>query len=181
MAIGLVALAVLALVRIGMARLDIPEAIGGDGIRRGRRMPPADLTDLRGGSWTIPSGAGHWQLVLFADHSLTSFPSLVDGLHRLRAAQPDLEVLLVSKSPADVTAAGVGALGLNVPILCVDRRFYARCGVRAMPFAIVVDDEGVTRMAGLVNREEVLAHVWRLATSLPAPPKAKRNLVRASA
>ncbi len=50
---------------------------------------------------------------MFADHSLKSFPSVIDGLRELAGAA-DLEIVILTRGPAGQAAELLGQLGLAV-------------------------------------------------------------------
>lgn len=156
-----IVLAMLAIVRTGLMRLESSEGIWRDGLPSGKAAPSWSLPDLEGNLRITPSG-DHWQFLIFADHSLASFPNLVAGMNHLAATGQDLEVLVLSRDSRDLCEATVRALDLQIPIVQVDQEFYDRYRVRVMPFAFLLDPRGTTRWVGLVNKEDQLFHVWRI-------------------
>src|SRR5690242_13621438 len=93
MAAMLCAAGLLALLRVGHLMLSGADALERDGLARGMRAPAWSLADAQGHVWSSPP-AGPLQLVVLADHSLRSFPSVAAGLRDLRAdpANRDLEI-----------------------------------------------------------------------------------------
>ncbi len=77
-AVILCAAALLALLRVGFLMLSGADALERDGLARGRPAPRWSLRDAggAGGACSSPP-AGPLQLIVFADHSLKSFPSVV--------------------------------------------------------------------------------------------------------
>lgn len=155
----LIVLVLLAMVQTGFARLSSSIGIARDGLPPGKLAPPWSLPDLEGHLRVTPAG-DHWQCLIFAEHSLASFPDLVVGMNHLAATVQELEVLILSRESRDLCEATVRALDLQVPIVQVDQAFYDRFRVRVMPFAFLLDPRGKVRWVSLVNTEQQLAHTW---------------------
>ncbi len=157
----LILLVLIATVRIGFIRLESSLGIARDGIPPGKPAPSWSLPDLEGHLRVTPAG-DHWQLLIFADHSLSAFPNLVAGMNHLAFAAQELEVLVLSRDSRDLCEATVRALDVQVPIVQVDQAFYDRFWVRVMPFAFLLDPRGIVRWISLVNTEEQLFHIWHM-------------------
>jgi hypothetical protein len=145
-----------------------PAAIEHDGLAPGRLAPSWSLPDVTGTVRQSPPAAP-LQLVLFADHSLKSFPSVVDGLRDLLAAEPGLDAVVLLRRPSDLAAPLLGLLGLDLPVVAGSAALYARYNVRVGPFAIFVDSAGQVRASSLLNYDWQVAKLHRLA-ALPAAP-----------
>jgi hypothetical protein len=150
--------AVLAILGTAHVYLSGPEAIERDGLARGRRAPHWSLADSAGVVHCSPP-ARPLQLVIFADHSLKSFPSVVDGLRELIARRdPGLEIVVLLRQRNDLAEPLLRMIGLDgVPVLTGTPSLYAAYNVRVGPFAIFVDADGQVRASSLVN------HDWQLA------------------
>ncbi len=182
LAIGFVVIAamlcaagVLALLRIGHLMLSGAEALERDGLARGEAAPSWSLPDVAGTVYRSPP-VRPLQLIVFADHSLKSFPSVVSGLRDLRT-DSDLEIVIVTRGPAEPAVPVLEALGLGgVPVLTGSPRLYASYNIRVMPFVIFVDSAGLVRGSSLVNHDWQLAKLRRIAAIPPdqenAPPAA---------
>ncbi len=106
-------------------------------------------------------------MIVFADHSLKSFPSVVAGLRALRA-DVDLETVVVTRGPAAPALQVLAQLGLaGLPVLAGSPRLYASYNVRVMPFVIVVDPAGLVRGSSLVNHDWQLAKLRQIAAIPP--------------
>ena len=149
--IVLIALLLLLILRLGLAGLDTASAIGRDGLRIGSCSPE---WRLRSGE-VLQRGNDRWQLLIFSDHSLVSFPELVGVMNRLwRLFSDPLDVLVLSRDSPQILHAVKEGLNLEVDIAPVDQTVYDRFRVRVMPFAYVVDTAGSVRWRGLVNTED---------------------------
>jgi hypothetical protein len=115
---------------------------------------------------------GRWQLLVFADHSVREFPGLVEGIGELRAAEAELEALLLPNRQPDLAAEAIAVMGLDIPVVGVDRDFYRRHRVRVMPFVLVLDPTGAMRAGGLANDAERLWMIWQLS-QVPVRPGAR--------
>jgi len=159
----LCAAALLALLGIGHLRLSEPDAIERDGLARGQRAPAWRLTDSAGQPVSSPPPGRPLQLVVFVDHSLKSFPSVVAGLRALDGDE-DLEIVILSRGPARPAVPILAQLGLAaIPVLQGSPAAYARYNVRVMPFAIFVDSAGLVRASSLVNHDWQVAKLRRVA------------------
>lgn len=159
--------AVLAVLGTAHVYLSGPEAIERDGLARGRRAPRWSLADSAGVVHRSPP-AVPLQLVIFADHSLKSFPSVVDGLRELSGA-PGLEIVILLRQRNDLAEPLLRMLmpqtpGLaDIPVLTGTPALYAAYNVRVGPFAIFVDADGQVRASSLVNHDWQLAKLHQLA------------------
>lgn len=174
--VGVISLGTLALLRIGMLRLEMPIGIRRDGLRAGSRSPRWQRADLDGHVRSVP-GDGRWQVVVFADHSLQAFPDLIAGLARLGESVPELELLVLSQAPPGVSA-DLRRAGVTAPIVCVDGHFYRQHGVRAMPFTFVLSPDGVVRGTGLTSVSLALFRLLRSARESPIAAHAVNGAVR---
>jgi hypothetical protein len=172
---GVILLGTLALLRIGMLRLEMPIGIRRDGLRVGSRSPRWQRADVDGHLRSVP-GDGRWQLLVFADHSLQAFPDLIAGLARLGESVPELELLVLSQAPPGVSADLRGA-GVTAPIVCVDGGFYRQHGVRAMPFAFVLSPDGVVRASSLTSVSLALFRLLRSARESPIAAHAANGVI----
>ena len=163
----LVVLTVVALVGIGIVRLESPLGVLRDGLQVGERVPRWALRDLDGVERRSPSG--RWQLLVFADHSLREFDGFADALNRLQDSTPELEIVLLSRGHPDLTDYILRkVLDLRVPIVQVGEAFYRRFDVRVMPFLYFIDPNGVVRAPAIVNQESTLLRMWQLAQARAA-------------
>ena len=202
LAAALCAAAVLAVLGAAHVYLSGPEAIERDGLARGRRAPRWSLADSAGTVHHSPP-ARPLQLVVFADHSLKSFPSVLDGLRELIARDdPDLEVVVLLRQRNDLAepllrmlltppARGAGSAGSagsaalpqtpsldGVPVLTGTPALYAAYNVRVGPFAIFVDAAGQVRASSLVNHDWQLGKLRQVAGLPIGPAPAPRRPAR---
>ena len=169
---------------LGTAQVHLsgPAAIEHDGLAPGRPAPRWSRPDAAGEQRQSPPAAP-LQLVLFADHALKSFPSVVDGLRDLIAREPELDVIVMLRGPNDLAVPLLHLLGLDVPVVTGSPALYARYNVRVGPFVILVDEAGRVRASSLVNYDWQVAKLHQLATiPLEFPTRsADRRLRRAAA
>ena len=156
--------AALAFLGIAHVRLSGQDAIERDGLATGRRAPAWSLTDEAGTVRTSPPSMP-LQLVVFADHSLKSFPSVADGLRELPASGAPVEIVLLLRQPSPMAGP---VLGRARP----ERRhgpdrlspsLYGKYNVRVGPFLIFVDRDGLVRASSLVNHSWQVAKLYQLA------------------
>ncbi len=154
---------------LGLAhvRLSGPESIERDGLVTGMRAPRWTLADSAGLTHSSPPASADLELVLFADHSLKSFPSVIEGLADLIAADPRLEIVLLLRQPNTVAEPLLRQLGLGqIAVLTGSPKLYADYNVRVGPFLIFVDSAGLVRASSLVNYSWQVAKLHQIA-SLP--------------
>jgi hypothetical protein len=159
----LCAAAVLAFLGIAQVRLSGPAAIERDGLATGTRAPSWSLADSAGAVRTSPPVLP-LQLVIFADHSLKSFPSVADGVRELVAEDAGLEIVLLLRQPSPMAEPVLAELGLSaVTVLVGSPALYADYNVRVGPFLIFVDSAGQVRASSLVNYAWQVAKLRQLA------------------
>jgi hypothetical protein len=187
----LCAAAVLAILGAAHVYLSGPEAIERDGLARGRRAPRWSLADSAGTVHHSPP-ARPLQLVVFADHSLKSFPSVLDGLRELIARDdPELEVVVLLRQRNDLAEPLLRMLLARpadlpqtpsldiVPVLTGTPALYAAYNVRVGPFAVFVDSAGQVRASSLVNHDWQLDKLRQLAGLPISPAQTPRRPARA--
>lgn len=156
----LIALVLLAMMRIGFARLESSIGIMSDGIPVGKAVPSWSLPDLQGVFQRTPTHAT-WQFLIFADYSLGAFPLVIVGMHML-SSEENLQVLLLSRGSREVCAATAHGLNLQIPVVPVENTLYDQFRLRVMPFGFLIDPTGVVHWAGLVNSDVQMRHIWHL-------------------
>jgi hypothetical protein len=169
--------AVLAMLAVAHVGLSGAEAIERDGLARGALAPAWSLPDSAGRLRASPP-AGPLQLVLFADHSLKSFPSVVAGLREVMAEPdaPEAVVLLrQSNERAEPVLSQLGLAGL--PVVAGSPALYGRYNVRVAPFCVLVDSGGRVRASSLVNHDWQVTRLVQLAR-LPLDPAELRGRAR---
>lgn len=180
LAVALCAAAVLAVLGAAHVYLSGPEAIERDGLARGRKAPRWSLADSAGAVHHSPP-ARPLQLIIFADHSLKSFPSVVDGLRDLATGDdPGLEIVVLLRQRSDLAEPLLRMLGLEgIPVPTGSPALYAAYNVRVGPFAIFVDAAGQVRASSLVNYDWQLAKLRQLADLPIGPAQTARRPARA--
>jgi hypothetical protein len=107
-ALALLACGALALSTFAIARLQLmsPDAIHRDGLGIGLPAPTWALSDLGGGILRSPPDPGNApQLLIFTDHSLKSFPSVVDGMVELKEeARSAVDIIILLKEANPIVA-----------------------------------------------------------------------------
>jgi hypothetical protein len=151
-------LCTLAFLGIGIVRLDSRLGVLRDGLAIGARAPLSALESI-----AAPQETERWLLLLFADHSLREFPSVVDGIREL-ANEPALEIVMLSRPDPAIVQFFVDAMDIPVRVVHVDDRVYQEFNVRVMPFVQLVDPNRIVREGGLVNRSTTLVQMWRVAS-----------------
>lgn len=161
--------AVLALFGVTQVALSDPAAIQHDGLHRGLAAPAWSLPDSSGRIVHSPPSKP-FQLIVFTDHSLKSFPSVVDGLKVLAGETADLDIIVLLREDNSAAVGVLSVLGLgDFPVVAGKPSLYGRYNVRVTPFVIFIDSAGRVRASSLVNHEWQLMKLWRL-TNVPLMP-----------
>ncbi len=165
------ALAVFCLVRVRRARAAAPAR---PGLAAGDRAPSWSLAGEDGTVHTSPP-ALPLQLVVLADHSLRSFPSVADGLRDLAIDGTPTEVVLLLREASPAVRSVLAEFGLYaITILQGSPELYAAYNVTTGPHLIFVDPAGRVRASGLVNHSWQVSRLRTLAgRPVPAPPPAR--------
>jgi hypothetical protein len=172
----------LAILGITHVYLSGSEAIERDGMRRGARAPSWSLPDSNGTMRKSPS-AEAIQLVVFADNSLKSFPSVVEGLRELTEVAPGLEIIILLRKPNQRALPILRQLGLeNIPAVTGSETLYGHYNVRVMPFLIFVGTAGRVLASSLVNHSWQVLKLYRISTldMTPVNTSRFRDRVRAA-
>jgi hypothetical protein len=159
-----------AFLTVGRIVLSGSAGLKGDGLVPGRTAPRWSAKDQRGQRHELGSG-GRWQMLVFTDHSLSAFPSVVDGIVRMadRPAAPDV-LVVADQARAETAVRGLTRLGIDVPVLAVPVRVYHQYNVRVLPWVFFVDPGGTVRASSLVNASWQLEKLWVIARArLEAP------------
>lgn len=162
-------LAIMAVFGIVHVAMSGSEAVERDGLYRGAPAPAWSRPDSAGRIVRSPP-TGPLQLLVFADHSLKSFPSLVDGLRQVTGAGDGLEAVVVLRSASQIAEPVLRTLGLGgIPVVTGSASLYGRYNVRVTPFVIFVDAAGRVRASSLVNYDWQVVRLRQLA-DLPLAP-----------
>jgi hypothetical protein len=162
-AAGFCVMAVLAVFGITHVAMSGSAAVERDGLHRGLPAPTWSLADSSGRVVRSPP-VKPLQLVVFTDHSLKSFPSLVDGLKQVTSESAELEAVILLRSPSQIAEPVLRALGLaDIPVVTGSPSLYGRYNVRVTPFVIFVDSAGMVRASSLVNYDWQIMKLRQLA------------------
>jgi hypothetical protein len=163
----LILLAALATIRVALLRVESPLGRWRDGLRSGTVAPGWQLADAGGVVRRVPNGRTG-QVLIFADHAIVEFPSLVTGIQQLVRGAPELEILVITRADAEVTRSACQAAGVELPIIIVDDAFYKRHNVWVMPHVLFIGLTGTVLVAGNVAEASSLSNMWRHALLLAA-------------
>jgi len=168
-AVTLCAASVFAVLAITHIYLSGAEAIENDGLAVGTRAPAWALTDSSGTAHRSPPRQP-LQLIMFTDHSLKSFPSVVAGLREVTAQAARLDIVVMLRRSNEIAEPVLRTLGLDgIPVLTGSPALYGRYNVRVIPFAIIVDSAGRVRASSLVNHDWQITKLLQLADIPPEP------------
>lgn len=153
---------VLALFGVTHVAMSGAEAIERDGLAPGVHAPVWSLVDSAGKVVRSPPPTP-LQMVMFTDHSLKAFPSVVDGLRRVMT-QERLEIVVLTRHRNELAESVLRSIGLDgISVLTGSPSLYAAYNVRVTPFAIFVDSTGRVRASSLVNEAWQVTKLLQLA------------------
>jgi hypothetical protein len=162
-ALVLCVLASAAILGITHVEMSGSKGIERDGLHRGVPAPNWSLVDSSGREVRSPPIRG-LQLIIFADHSLKSFPSVVEGLRTLPRGTSELEVVVLLRTQNAIAQPVLRLLGLDgIPVVTGTSSLYGRYNVRVMPWLMFVDSAGRVRSSSIVNHAWQINRLWRLA------------------
>jgi hypothetical protein len=164
-AVLLCGLACLAILKITDLALSGSDGVQRHGLHRGVRAPQWSLADSSGLTLNSPPTTP-LQLIVFADHSLKSFPSAVDGLQDLIRSTPRsaLEIVVLLRGENRMAEPVLRLLGIeDVSVVTGSASLYARYNIRVMPWLMFVDSSGMVRASSLVTDAWQIERLWRLA------------------
>ncbi len=145
-------------------------ALADDGLRRGSQAPAWSLAASPGGLVHSPPQAKPFQLIVFSDHSLKSFPAVAAGLGALARDSARLEIIVLTRQAGELAGPVLAALELGgLKVVTGSPALYGKYNVRVMPFLIFVDSGGQVRASSLVNHAWQVEKLWRLAQVDPDP------------
>jgi hypothetical protein len=160
--------AVLALFGVTYVSMSGAEAIERDGLAPGMGAPAWALADTTGKVVHSPPRTP-LQLIMFTDHSLKAFPSVVDGLREMMAEER-LETVVLTRRRNELAEPVLRSIGLDgISVLTGSPSLYAAYNVRVTPFAIFIDSAGRARASSLVNEAWQVRKLLQLA-DLPFEP-----------
>ena len=137
-------------------------ALADDGLLRGSPAPAWSLADSTGQLVHSPGQTKPFQLIVFSDHSLKSFPSVADGLRALAPEAPQLEIIVLTRHASGLAKPVLEALGLGgLRVVTGSPALYNKYNVRVMPFIIFTDSAGRVRASSLVNHAWQVEKLWR--------------------
>jgi len=161
--------AVLAVFGIIHVYMSGPDAIERDGMLSGSVAPSWSLSDSAGRIHQSPPASG-LQLIIFGNHALKAFPSLLEGLRELSDLDPALDIVVLSDGDSSLTAPFFEVIGLgHFAVIAGSRSLYARYNVRVSPFMILVDSAGRVRASSLVNHDWQVTTLYKIACLEPDP------------
>lgn len=137
--------------------------VGREGPRTGDPAPVLDLTDWNGRTLRIgaadPEGRG--TLLLFVSPTCPVCETLLPLVTSVRDAEdPQLRVVLASDGPRDEHAVFVAHHGLARGHYVLSTELGLAFEVGRLPYAVLLDGDGVIRARGLVNSREHLESLF---------------------
>ena len=131
--------------------------VGREGPRIGEAVPRFELTDWAGLPQRIggPDPERRSTLLVFVSPTCPVCKTLLPLLDSVvRAERPGLRMVLASDGPRDEHDAFVGAFGLAARAYVLSHELGVAYQVGKLPYAALIDADGVLRAKGLVNTRE---------------------------
>ncbi|HJS90581.1 MAG TPA: methylamine dehydrogenase accessory protein MauD [Steroidobacteraceae bacterium] len=133
------------------------------GLKIGQPVPAMALTDLSGRSVRIGalSDRGRSTLLVFLSPSCPVCKVLLPVLRSSRAGESDwLELILASDGSEDEHRRFVAANGLREIPYVLSAELGMSFQVERLPFAAIIDEDGILRARGLINSREHLESLF---------------------
>lgn len=133
------------------------------GLKIGQPVPAMALTDLSGRSVRIGalSDRGRSTLLVFLSPSCPVCKVLLPVLKSSRAGESDwLELILASDGSEDEHRRFVAANGLREIPYVLSAELGMSFQVERLPFAAIIDEDGILRARGLINSREHLESLF---------------------
>jgi peroxiredoxin len=150
------------------------------GLAPGRKAVPFSLPSVAGGKVALKDFAGRRVLLVFTQRDGHPTQELVQELNRLHR-QGEVRALLIESGGPEAARTLAGESGARFPVLWLEQALLARrYRVFAMPFAFLIDEQGVIRARGLVTSRQQLEFVLAAGRGVPAAePAPGRSRLRA--
>lgn len=130
----------------------------------GARVPEMLLPNLNGASVPLGGASGRSQLVFFLSTSCPICKALVPALRTAARAEGDwLDVVLASDGKPEPHLAMIGKERLQDFPYTLSSDLGMTFKVAKLPFAVLIDGNGVIRAKGLVNNREQLESLFHAA------------------
>lgn len=138
----------------------------GDGARIGDAAPQLELKDVRGNDLTVGGtrSDGLSTLLFFLSPSCPVCKTLLPVLHSARRSESSwLRIVLASDGEMQEQLAFVEREKLDEFAYVVSRDLGIKYRVGKLPYAYLVDENGILRTGGLVNSREHLESIFNAA------------------
>ncbi len=126
----------------------------GDGPSVGDPAPPLSVTDLGGAARTIGGAAEASTLVFFVSPTCPVCKTLLATVERVVEAEGGVDLVLASDGPPEEHRAFVEEHGLERFPYVLSAELGHTYRVAKLPYAVLLDAEGVVRAKGIVNTRE---------------------------
>lgn len=126
----------------------------GDGPSVGDPAPPLAVTELGGATRTIGGAASASTLVFFVSPTCPVCKTLLATVERVVEVEGGVDLVLASDGPPEEHRAFVAEHGLDRFPYVLSAELGHTYRVAKLPYAVLLDAEGVVRAKGIVNTRE---------------------------
>jgi methylamine dehydrogenase accessory protein MauD len=156
-----------------------PNRAGRSGLKPGKRAPEFSLPGLTGTGLALGDFAGRKVFLVFTQAGCSPCQAIVPELNRLAK---QMQVLAVCHGDAEAIREWVAAARPIFPVLVQERFGVSKqYEVFATPFAFLIDERGVIRSKGIVNKKEYIGFVLAGASEVEQNGQAEAEKVGAEA
>jgi peroxiredoxin len=128
------------------------------GLKAGTVAPEFSLPRIDGGELALADFRDRRLLLVFSDPNCGPCDELALRLQELHMERPDLQVLMISRRDAEMTAAKAAKLGLHFPIgMQKQWEISLMYGMFATPIGYLIDEHGIVVNDVAVGVEPILA------------------------
>lgn len=133
------------------------------GPKLGEVSPAFNLPSLTGGSVQIGVASAKYTLIFFLSPTCPICKKLLPVLKSIRQNETWVDVILASDGDQDRHYAFIGSAELNDFPYVISEQLGVTYRVSRLPFAVLLDGEGVVKAKGLVNSREQLESLFNAA------------------
>jgi methylamine dehydrogenase accessory protein MauD len=132
-----------------------------NGPQVGEPAPALDARSLSGGSLSVAGAAGRRRLLFFLSPTCPVCKTLLPTLARMAGEEGEsLEILYASDGESEDHEGFARANGLPLDRYVLSQDLGWRYEVSKLPYAVLIDSEGIVRAKGIVNTREHLESLF---------------------
>jgi peroxiredoxin len=146
-----------------------------DGLRAGAVAPDFLLPTPQGEQLALSQYRGRRVLLVFADPECTPCNALAPHLEAAHRANPDYQMLMVSRGNPDLVRNKIKQFGFTFPVVMQRKWEISReYGIFAVPVAFLIDEAGIISREVVTGLDPILSLISQVSNTRPEAIPAKR-------